>query len=321
VFQPGRAASSVRSFAGDRPADGGTPVPAAAGRSVLAGLIGAGIQGSRSPAMHEREGERQGLRYVYKLIDLDRLGLDASALPELLVAAERLGFAGLNITHPCKQAVVAHLDRLAPAAAAIGAVNTVVFGPRGRVGHNTDSPGFAESFRREIPDARRELVLQVGAGGAGAAVAHALLGLGCRRLALFDADPGKAEALAASLAARFGAGLAQSIGDPAEVVRAADGLVNTTPVGMAKYPGLPIDGALLHPALWVADVVYFPIETELIGRARACGCRTLTGAGMAVFQAAEAFRLFTGVSPDPDRMLRHFDEIGAGSPRSSGASP
>ena len=149
--------------------------------SVLVGLVGAGIQASRTPSLHEREGARQGLRYVYKLIDLEALGLDASALPDILTAAQRFGFAGLNITHPCKQAVIPLLDDLSPDAAALGAVNTVVLKDGRRVGHNTDWWGFAESFRRELPDVRRERVVQFGAGGAGAAVAHALLTLGSRR--------------------------------------------------------------------------------------------------------------------------------------------
>ncbi len=95
--------------------------------AILAGLIGAGIQASRTPAMHEREGDAQGLRYLYRLIDLDPLQLDVNALPELLQAAERMAFTGLNITFPCKQAIIPLLDELSAEARGIGAVNTVVF--------------------------------------------------------------------------------------------------------------------------------------------------------------------------------------------------
>ena len=160
--------------------------------SVLVGLVGAGIQASRTPGLHEREGAEQGLRYVYKLIDLEALGLDASALPDILTAAQRFGFAGLNITHPCKQAVIPLLDDLSPDAAALGAVNTVVLKDGRRIGHNTDWWGFAESFRRELPDVRRERVVQFGAGGAGAAVAHALLTLGAGEVILIDTDQARA---------------------------------------------------------------------------------------------------------------------------------
>jgi shikimate dehydrogenase len=274
--------------------------------SVLVGLIGAGIQASRTPAMHEREGGEHGLRYLYKLIDLDLLQLDAAALPELVTAAERMGFAGLNITYPCKQAVIPLLTGLSQAASAIGAVNTVVLSGGKRIGHNTDSSGFAEAFRRDMADAPRERVLQLGAGGAGAAVAHAVLECGARHLAIVDVDRQKAAALVDGLRARFGADCAEAVTDVVGAVAKADGLINTTPVGMAKLPGAPIDLALLRRELWVADVIYFPMETELLARARALGCRTMSGAGMAVFQAVGAFRLFSGREPDPERMYRHF---------------
>lgn len=146
--------------------------------SILAGLIGAGIQASRTPALHEQEGDAQGLRYLYRLIDLDQLHLDSNALPELLKAAEQMNFTGLNITYPCKQAILPLLDELSPEARGIGAVNTVVWREGKRIGHNTDCLGFAEGFRRGLPDAARQRVVQMGAGGAGAAVAHALLAEG-----------------------------------------------------------------------------------------------------------------------------------------------
>ncbi len=143
--------------------------------ALLVGLIGAGIGASLTPALHERECAEQGLRSIYRLLDLERLGLNAGALPELLKAAEWMGFAGLNITHPCKQAVIPLLHELSEDARALGAVNTVVLRDGKRIGHNTDWWGFAEGFRRGLPDAKRDRVVQIGAGGAGSAVAHALL--------------------------------------------------------------------------------------------------------------------------------------------------
>lgn len=277
--------------------------------SVLVGLIGSGIQASRTPSLHEREGAEQGLRYIYKLIDLEALGLGESALPEILTAAERFGFAGLNITHPCKQAVIPLLDELSPDAAALGAVNTVVLTGGRRVGHNTDWWGFAESFRRELSDVRTHHVVQFGAGGAGAAVAHALLTLGVQELSIIDTDEARARNLTAALCARFGGGRASSGVAAADAMASADGVVNTTPLGMAKYPGMAIQADLLRPAQWVADIVYFPLETELLRQARARRCRTMSGGGMAVFQAVGAFRLFTNLEPDAERMLRHFGEM------------
>jgi shikimate dehydrogenase len=278
-------------------------------QSILVGLIGAGIQSSLSPAMHEREGAAQGLRYSYRLIDLDLLGLTAAALPDLLASAEREGFSGLNITFPCKQAVIEWLDELSPDAREIGAINTVLFTGGRRIGHNTDWRGFAESFRRALPDVRRERVVLFGAGGAGAAVAHALLTLQTRELVLVDTDTRRARELAVALCRRFGAGRAIAMDDPEAAMRGADGMVNATPVGMAEFPGMPLPAKLLSRELWVSEIVYFPLQTQLLREARARGCRTMAGDGMAVFQAVEAFRLFSGRPADTERMLAHFAEL------------
>jgi shikimate dehydrogenase len=276
---------------------------------VLAGLIGAGIQASRTPALHEFEGDAQGMRYVYRLIDLDYLKLDSSALPDLLTAAERMNFTGLNITFPCKQAIIPLLDELSPEARGIGAVNTVVFTNGKRIGHNTDCLGFAEGFRRGLKDVARERVVQMGAGGAGAAVAHALLSEGVQLLSIFDVEISRAQALADNLNQHFGAGRAVAGHDLPITLTQADGLVNTTPMGMKKLPGMPVPVELLRSALWVAEIVYFPLETELLRNARALGCRTLDGGNMAVFQAVKAFELFSGVVPDAQRMLAHFQSM------------
>jgi len=280
--------------------------------SFLIGLIGAGIGPSLSPALHEREADRQGLRCLYRLIDIDVLGVGPEAVGDLLRAARELGFDGLNITHPCKQLVIGHLDGLAPQAEALGAVNTVVFGADGRaIGHNTDVTGFAASFARGLPDAPMERVVQLGAGGAGAAVAHATLTLGAERVTVVDALPERAAALADSLNRHFGAG--RAVGAAADLLPGlladADGIVHATPTGMAAHPGLPFPASLLHPGLWVAEVVYRPLETQLLRTARALGCATLDGGGMAVFQAADAFRLFTGREPDSARMLADIGEL------------
>ncbi|WP_318306906.1 shikimate dehydrogenase [Amycolatopsis solani] len=272
--------------------------------SYLIGLVGTGIGPSASPALHEREADELGLRYVYRLLDLDVV---RRPVADVLEAARVAGFDGLNVTHPAKQLVLAHLDALSPEAEALGAVNTVVF-ERGRaVGHNTDATGFARSLSRGLPDVRLDDVVLLGAGGAGAAVAHALLSLGTGRLTVHDVDAARSAKLVEALRRRFGAGRAET-GDLSAVER-ADGLVHATPTGMAAHPGSPVPAALLRPDLWVADIVYRPLETALLAEARARGCRVLHGGGMVVLQAAESFRLFTGVEPDPARMLRHFDAL------------
>ena len=287
----------------------GTLPPTARGAdSFLVGLIGAGIQASRSPALHEREGAAHGLAYVYRLIDVDALGLDIATLPDLFASARQLGFTGLNITYPFKQAIIPLLNVLSPEARLLGAVNTVVFDANGRaIGHNTDWSGFAESFARDLGDVPRERVALVGAGGAGAAVGYALLASGVGELAVVDIDSARARTLAATLSARFGAG--RAVAANVRAIDTAAGVVNATPVGMLKHPGQSIPRQSLRRGLWVADVVYFPLETELLRAARALGCRTMSGGGMAVFQAAEAFRLFTGRNADVTRMIAHFSSM------------
>jgi shikimate dehydrogenase len=226
--------------------------------------------------------------------------------------ARREGFSGLNVTHPCKQLVIPHLDALSPDAEALAAVNTVVFDGGRSTGHNTDRSGFAAAFRRGLPGVPRGRVVQLGAGGAGIAVAHALLELGVRALTILDVDPARAAAAAQSLGPDRAT--AADLGRLPELLDDADGLVHATPVGMAAHPGLPLPAELLDPRLWVAEVVYRPLDTPLLREARRRGCRTLDGGAMAVFQAAHAFTLFTGREPDTDRMLAHFAELVGGAP-------
>jgi shikimate dehydrogenase len=280
---------------------------------LLAGLIGAGIQRSLTPALQEEEARHHGLSLHYQLIDLDRSPEGAAALPALLASARTMGFAGLNITFPCKQAVIPLLDGLSDEAQAMGAVNTVVFQGEGRdvraVGHNTDGSGWAWGFRRALPDARVDRVVLLGAGGAGSAIAHALLRLGSRRLAIVDSDAARAFELAAQLAARYGADRVEAGSDTAAALAGANGLVHATPTGMDKLPGMPLDAALLRPELWVSEIVYFPLETALLKAARRIGCTTADGGHMAVGQAFGAFELFTGEQPDAARMDAHFRRL------------
>jgi shikimate 5-dehydrogenase len=397
--------------------------------TVLTGLIGAGIGPSLSPPLHETEARRLGLALVYARFDLDDHHVPATAVGPMLAAARDAGYRGLNITHPCKQVVLEHLDELSPDAAALAAVNTVVFREGRAIGHNTDWSGFARGLRTGLPDAELGSVVLLGAGGAGAAVAHGLLTAGAGHVRVFDLDTGRAAELAAALAGRFGADRASAGVSPAAVgsdggavgrdgrapgepdrapvgpdlatadrawaedrapagpdrapsgpdgggvgadrepsgpdlaplgpdrgsagtdgelaglgrasasadlptsgsdrasagadrakagpaltsaapdlataVATADGLVHATPTGMAAHPGLPLPATFLRPSLWVAEVVYRPLETELVRAARALGARVLDGGRMAVFQAADAFALFTGTEPDAARMLRH----------------
>ncbi|MDT5201455.1 MAG: shikimate dehydrogenase, partial [Mycobacterium sp.] len=252
-----------------------------------------------------------GLDYVYRTIDLDAVGVTPERIGEILTWARALGFNALNVTHPCKRLVIPHLDALDHDAAALGAVNTVVFEGNGVIGYNTDAPGFATGFTEGLPGAVTRNVVLLGAGGAGAAVGHALLELGTEHLTVVDLDVDRATTLARDLASRHpDARVDASAFEKLSVLLAgSDGVVHCTPTGMAEHPGLPFDAALLHRGLWVADIVYRPLDTALLTAARQAGCRTLDGGHMAVHQATTAFELITGITPDAARMSRHFRSL------------
>ena len=272
---------------------------------IVVGLIGRGIELSRTPAMHEREAARLGLTCSYLLLDFDVLRLTDADIGAALEAARGLGFNGVNVTYPFKQAVIPLLDDISPEAETIGAVNTVVLGSR-MVGHNTDYWGFAESFRMHMAGVAMGHVTMFGAGGAGSAVGAALIGLGARHVTIADTDRTRAAELARRLDRIEGVTVSVA-GDVREAIENADGIVNTTPVGMAKYPGAPFPTEWLHAGQWVADVIYFPRETALLRDARLAGCRTLPGIGMAIGQAVRAFEHFTGRPADMSSMAGHFE--------------
>lgn len=276
---------------------------------IRAGLIGSGIQASLTPAMHMAEAHSQGFSYRYDLLDLELLGGGVERLAGLIEQAEGEGFSGLNITHPCKQAVIPLLDTLSDDAAALGAVNSVVLRHGRRHGYNTDWWGFAEAFRPRLPNVELSHVVQLGAGGAGAATVYAILMLGADAVTIFDPDGARASTLVATMAARFPSARISAGRDLAVAMADASGLIHSTPTGMANYPGLPLNADLLKPHQWVAEVVYFPLETALLAEARRRGCQVVDGGGMAVFQAVGAFRLFTGRDANAARMMRHFKEL------------
>jgi len=271
------------------------------------GLIGANIMGSLSPALFADAFEAAGIDGFYHLMDVDRL--PGRTLPQLLDAIKAAGFAGANITYPFKQDIIALLDAVDPTAIQTGAINTVLIAGDGRAtGYNFDRPGwrnsFAESFGRE--SANGASVVQIGAGGAGHAVAFALMDLGVAQLTIHDLDHARASALCGKLAKQFGASRCRVADDLERDIAAADGIVNATQVGMRGFPGNPVPVSALRASHWCADVIYTPVETEFLKAASTKGARVLNGAGMCVHTAVEAFRLFTGSTPDIARLHRAF---------------
>ncbi|MFY9679370.1 shikimate dehydrogenase [Glutamicibacter protophormiae] len=279
--------------------------------SYLVGLIGDGVMPSLTPGMHEREADVQGLRYLYRPIDLAVLGRPGRDVGALLKAGAQLGFNAFNITHPCKQLVLEHLDEITENARDIGAVNTVVIRGGRFHGYNTDASGFGRGFAEGLPGANQQRVLQLGAGGAGSAVAYALLASGTEQLFLVDTDAQRAGQRAAELNRLFPHAeiTAASPEQVPGLLPSVDGLLNATPIGMHHHPGLPLELEGLDSRHWVADCIYRPVDTELIRAARARGCRVLDGGHMAVGQAVDAFEIFTGIKPDAARMRAHLLEM------------
>ena len=270
----------------------------------LTGLIGAPIAQSAAPAMHEQAADALGARCHYQLIEV--AGADPAELRALLDGVRRLGFAGVNVTFPYKEAVVPLLDEMSARARDIGAVNTVVVRDGRLVGHNTDTTGFERAIGDLVAKSNRGPVALIGAGGVGKAIAFALANLGVVEISIFDADRVKAERLAMQLRGRMEARVAD---DVANALQSAAGVVNGTPVGMLPDRGMAVPEALLHRDLWVADAVYTPLWTPLLTAARARGAKVMTGRELAIYQAADAFELFTGLKPSVAAIGNAFDSV------------
>lgn len=275
-------------------------------RRLLTGLLGAPIAHSASPAMHERAADALGFRCHYQLIDVAGAGREELRL--LLEGVRRLGFDGINVTFPYKEAVVGLLDQLSPDAARIGAVNTVVVRNNSLIGHNTDTTGFARAASPLVKANPVGAVALIGAGGVGKAMAFALAGLGVSELRIFDSARAKAEHLAVQLEGCGKMSVADNVED---ALRGVAGVVNGTPVGMLPSLGTPVPDVLLHGGLWVADAVYSPLWTPLLSAAKAKGAAVVTGRELAIYQAADAFELFTGLTPSTDEMRIAFDGVTA----------
>ena len=274
----------------------------------LVGLIGAGITASLTPPMHEQEASALGLEYEYRIFDLIELGKHPEDVGSLLEEAHRLGYAAMNITHPCKQLVLKIVDELDPDAEHLGAVNLVVFDDDRLIGYNTDWLGYRDGLRSNLPGASFERVVQIGCGGAGAATAYALLSCGTTRLDLYDVEALRANDLADRMRAHFPTQTVATIPTedlPAAVARAT-GVVHATPLGMLHHQGVAFDVGYLRQGAWVSDVVYRPLETELIRQAAEQGHPVLDGGRMAVGQAYASLQIITGEQPDRERMERHF---------------
>jgi len=267
---------------------------------IKLGLIGDNIAASRSPALHRIAGRLTGQDVSY---DLLRPAALHRSFEEVLAWAEASGYRGLNITYPYKERVVAHLEVPDPAVRAIGACNTVLFGPGRPIGWNTDYSGFIAAYRHRFGDRPPGRVAMAGTGGVGRAIAFALRQLGTSELRLFDIDVAKSRALADALATLPGGTAVTVAGSIEEATRDADGLVNSTPIGMVGIGGTPFPQATLAGRQWAFDAVYTPVDTPFMVAAEAAGLNVLSGYELFFYQGVDAFLHFTGKEA-PETALR-----------------
>ena len=272
-------------------------MPILTGHARLAGVLGWPVAHSRSPRLHGFWLERHGIDGAYLPLPVrpDRFAGAVRALADL-------GFRGANVTIPHKEAAFAVCDRVDRSAHRAGAVNTLVFREDGRVeGSNTDGFGFLENLRAALPgwSAASGPAVLLGAGGSARAIAAALLDAGCPRLTLVNRTPARAEALARALGGPI------AVADRPPLAEAAL-LVNTTSLGMQGQPPLDLDLSPLPPGAVVADIVYVPLETPLLARARARGLAAVGGLGMLLHQARPGFEAWFGVAPVVDAALADF---------------
>jgi shikimate dehydrogenase len=260
----------------------------------LLGIIGNPVRASLSPAMQQAALRRLGLDACYHPFEIG-----PKDLRTVLRALPLLGFWGVNVTIPYKELVLPLLDEVDAAAAAIGAVNTVVVRGGRLLGHNTDAEGFRTALEVEgrtgLPGAR---VLVVGAGGAARAVAYACLARGCRSLLVANRSGARARSLCRALRVKFPMAdvTAVASGGPEwpSRVAACNVVVNTTPPGGRADDPLPVPQTALRRGQTVMDIVYRPRRTPLLIAAKAAGARTVDGLQMLLHQGALAFSLWTG---------------------------
>ena len=270
------------------------------------GLIGQGLKNSISVAFQQAALDHHGLDIRYEIWDTQ-----ASELEERMEALRGEDCLGANVTIPFKEAVIPYLDELDEGARRIGAVNTVVRQGGRLLGHNTDRVGFARSLEEAGFAARGAHAAVLGAGGAGRAVAVALIEAQAGTIFVADVIPRRADSLAGDLKrlTRSGTTITWCYwGDGAFLRALADCrlLVNCTPVGMkhSETEGQsPIAADLIPPGCLAFDLVYNPPETPFLAAARSRGARTMSGLRMLVHQGAASFRLWTGLEPPVALML------------------
>ena len=270
---------------------------------IRLGIFGWPVAHSKSPQMHQSAAAALGIELRY-----ERFGVAPEGLAEAIRARHAAGIDGYNLTVPHKEAVMPLLDEVAPAARAIGAVNTVVRTDDRYLGHNTDAPGLVRSLEQAGVSVRGARVVVLGAGGASRAAVVGLANAGAAEISVLSRRPEQGEALRRSLAGELACGLeAAPLSDAENRFAGATLLVQATSATLESNPGaqafaesLPIEA--LPDEAAVLDMVYEPLQTALLARAQERGLRTVDGLGMLLHQGAIAFEMWTGFEPPLDVM-------------------
>jgi shikimate dehydrogenase len=270
-----------------------------ADRFLLAGVMGDPVMHSRSPKLHNYWFAKYGLTgtYVPLAITADHLRAALRALPAL-------GFVGCNLTIPHKEAALEIVDKVAPLARRIGAVNCVVVAADGSLeGQNHDAFGYIESVREAQPSWRADSgpVVVIGAGGGARAVLVSLLDQDAREIRLVNRTLERGKALAGELGGPI---TALSWKEREDALKGAAMLINATNQGMVGEPPLELALDQLPVSALVSDIVYIPRETALLAAARKRGNRTVNGLGMLLHQARPAFDAWFGIMPEVTAELR-----------------
>lgn len=271
----------------------------------LLGIIGHPVAHSLSPLMHNRAASLLGLDYVYSAFDVAPQNLKSA-----LTGMRSLGVAGLNVTVPYKEKVIPFLDSFDEEAALIGAVNTITLKNGKLIGSNTDGAGFIRSLKQKGFRPRGKSAAIIGAGGSARAIGVALCRAGVSKLTVINRSATRGRRLARTLSKLGDVSFAASNKSfAAAAAEEADIIVQTTPCGMKISDALPLSGIGFHKGQWVYDIIYSPIETRFLKKARLKGAKTLNGLSMLVYQGSESFKIWTGRSFPEDKIVGFLKRI------------
>lgn len=277
---------------------------------IKLGLIGSGISQSLTPHIFNAEARSLGIDLCYDFIDLEDSQYSGNTFEQIIEEKLCEGYVGFNVTYPFKTHAVKFVDYATPIVNRVGSLNTVYIKNGNLYGDNTDYSGFLKTLKNNFSDENGDHVILIGLGGAGVALAMALIEWGVGQLTLHDLDLQKsmtAKRFLENSDSKCRIDIAVDL--KKDVVESASGIINATPIGMKKYPGTPIETNWILSSHWLIDIIYFPIKTELLNAVLLKDCHAISGIELAINQAEDAFKIFTGKSVDSIRFRQVFYKL------------